>query len=546
MMDFSKYTSEVQQLVGQLTAAQSSSDPSVLRYSTALVKAARKEGDSALLGYAYYELAQACFFYNHYDNFRKNLLKGMKYQQSTNDNGLLAGSYNMLAIDAMNKGYTDLGLDFFLKALSLCDAKRNLYRAGIIHMNIAQVYIRLKMDSTALKHLRQSIRGIKSRPDYPFYRNNLISAYCTAGECYLDMNKPAQAHRCMDRVLEFMASDQINTMDNLLITSFHCFQAKLYHQDQDYAKRDQSLLELVESLERATGIADVFDDIYELGDFMLQIGRTELALRMIQRIQASGEYSEIVSLKFRLASFRAQYYQQVNDKNGLYAALSDYYELSKEMESGRIQSYQYSAEIQTAMEEMRRRQMAILEENVQLTHQVETDVLTRLPNRYALNRFSDAAFERAYKNGSTLAVCILDVDHFKEFNDTYGHLEGDKCLRAIAEKLAAMSGEHVFCARYGGDEFVVIYEGMTDEKVLSQAEQLRTAVLDMRVPHRNSPVAPYVTITQGVRNSIPLKENRLWDYLFAADNALYHVKNTKKGGILLIHKTEVADSMFSN
>jgi diguanylate cyclase (GGDEF)-like protein len=545
-MDFSKYSTEIQQIVEQLKAADASRDPAVLQHCATLVKAAQKTADPALLGYAYYHLAQASFFYNHYENFRKNLLRGMKYQQSVCDHDLLANSYNMLAIDAMNKGYTDLGLDFFLKALSFCDSKQSNYRAGVIHMNIAQVYIRLKMESTALQHLRQGIREIKRQPEHPFYRSNLIFAYCTAGECYLEMSKPAQAHKCMDRVLAYMASGEVNKADNLLTIPFHCFQAKLYHFDRDYQKRDESLVELVESLERTPSIADVFDDIFDLGSFILQIGRTELAHRMIQRLQASKEVAGIVSLKFRLADFRTQYYQQTTDRDGLYAALLDYYELSREMESDRIQSYQYSAEIQTAMEELRRKQMTILEENVQLTQQVETDALTELPNRYALNRFSDAAFERAYKNSSTLAVCILDVDHFKEYNDTYGHLEGDKCLHAIADRLSDMSGNSIFCARYGGDEFVVIYEGMTDEEVLAQAEQLRTSILEMKIPHSSSPVAPYVTISQGIRNSVPVKENRLWDFLFAADNALYHVKGTNKGGILLIHKTQVAESMFSN
>lgn len=163
-----------------------------------------------------------------------------------------------------------------------------------------------------------------------------------------------------------------------------------------------------------------------------------------------------------------------------------------------------------------------------------------------MNRFSDAAFERAFKNGSTLAVCILDVDCFKEYNDTYGHLAGDQCLHMIAERLSEMSGGKIFCARYGGDEFVAICESMTDEEVLLKAEALRASVLGMQIPHCKSSVAPYVTISQGFRNSIPVEENRLWDYLFAADNALYHVKDTQKGSILLIHKTEVSESMFSN
>lgn len=545
-MDFSNYEKEIQQLAADLLAAHNRNDPATLRYSALLVEAAQKTADSALLGFAYYYLAEASFFFNHYENFKKNLLKGMKYQQVSDSTDLLANSYNMLAIDAMNEGYTDLGLDFFLKALSLCDLRHDEYRSGVIHMNIAQVYIRLKMESTAIQYLRKCTREIQKYPERPFYYNNLISAYCTEGECYLKMGKPKQAHKCMDQVLEYMKSVRITVTDNLLIIPFHRFQIRLYDYENDYARRDQSLVKLVESLERAEGIADVFDDIYDLGSFVLEIGRPELAWRMIQRIRTSVESSGIVNLKFRLASLCVQYYQQTNDQEDLYKSALEYYELSKEMENGHIQSYQYFAEIQTSMEKMRRRQIEILEENVQLTHEAETDPLTKLPNRYALNRFSDAAFERAFRNGSTLAVCILDVDCFKEYNDTYGHLAGDQCLRMIAERLSEMSGDKIFCARYGGDEFVVICEGMTDGEVLLKTEALRVSVLGMQIPHCKSSVAPYVTISQGIRNSVPVKKNRLWDYLFAADNALYHVKNTQKGSILLIHKTEVSEGMFSN
>lgn len=545
-MDFSCYNKEIQELAEKVLDSHRRNDPMVLRYSTMLVKASQKQADPRLLGFAYYYFAEASFFFNHYENFRKNLLKGIKFQQLSGATDLLTGSYNMLAIDAMNKGYTDLGLDFFLKALSLCDLRHDEYRAGVIHMNLAQVYIRLKMESTAMQHLRQSIRLMKRHPDRAFYYNNLVSAYCTEGDCYVRMNKPEQAHKCMDLVLEYMSSDSLLKSDNLVIVPFHCFQIRLYHYEKRYQERDESLLALVESLEQAEGIADVFDDVYALGSFMLEIGRTELALRLMQRIEAGVGTSGIINLKFRLAAFQVQYYQQVNDREGLARSTLEYYELSKAMESGRIQSYQYSVEIQTTMEEMRRKQIAILEENVELTRQVETDSLTGLPNRYALNRFSDAAFERAFKNGSTLAVCILDVDHFKEYNDTYGHLAGDHCLHLIANQLTAMHTDKIFCARYGGDEFVVIYEGMTDDEVLAYAEQLRAGILGLKIPHCKSSVAPYVTVSQGIRNSVPVNENRLWDYLFAADNALYHMKNTQKGGLLLIHKTKVAESMFSN
>lgn len=544
-MDLSKYDGEIRSLARGVLDARSRNDPCGIKLCEKLLSAAQASGDAALLGFAYYYYAEACFLFNRYEKFRANLLKGMKYQQAVSANDLMARSYNMLAIDAMNQGSTDLGLDYFLKALGMCELCCDNYQAGVIHMNIAQVYIRLRSYDTAIKHLRRSVQLIRKHPSQPLCLYNLVSAYCTQGECYLAMHKPDRAHDCMERVNKITDSGKLSPADNLRLIPVHCFEIKLSHYDKDYASRDRSLVNLVESLEKTEVVADSFDDVYDLGAFMLDIGRSDLALRMIQRVRPCIEASGILNLRFKLAAFCVQYYKQVRDRDGLFSASLEYYELSQAMENSRIQSYQYSVEIHTAMDELRRKQLSILEENVRLTHQAETDPLTALPNRYALNRHSEAAFERAYRNKTPLAVCIIDIDHFKEFNDTYGHQAGDTCLASIAAKLADIADGRTFCARYGGDEFVVIYEGMTDDEVNEKAEQLRSAVSSLQIPHSRNSVAPYVTISQGIRNSVPVEDNRLWDYLFAADNALYHIKGTQKGGILLIHKTKLADSTFN-
>ena len=173
-MDLTKYDNEIRALADRLMAARSVSDPAWLRYGAALVTAARQAGDSKLLGFAYYYLAEACFLFNRYELFRKNLLKGMRCQQETGDGALLARSYNMLAIDAMNQGSTDLGLDFLLKALSFAEACGDRYQQGVIHTNIAQVYIRLRQDRTALRHVFWTV---------PFRRNDPTASRVGAKLC---------------------------------------------------------------------------------------------------------------------------------------------------------------------------------------------------------------------------------------------------------------------------------------------------------------------------------------------------------------------------
>lgn len=545
-MDFTNYDSEIQKLVADMMAARGRNDPTGLRCSTALVKRASELGDHSLLGFAYYYMAEASFLFGHYGKFRRSLVCGMKYQQELMQEELLSRSYNMLAIDAMNSGSTDLGLGYFLRALSLSEKCGDRYQTGVIRMNIGMVYMRLNMERTAIVHLRQSVSLIKACPDEHFCAFNMLTAVCAQGECYLRLGKTEKACRAMERAQGILASGRIIRSDNISLAPLHCLQAKVYHSQGDSKKRDDSLDRLVASLERSPVVTDIFDDIYDLCSFMLDIGKAEQAKRVIDHIKPIIEKSGVLDLRFRLSSLYVRYCRVCADDAALCAAQAEYYDFSVRMESERIRAYQHSVQIQTGMEELQKRQLAILEENVRLTRQAQSDPLTGLPNRYALNAASEAAFERAYKNRSTLAVCILDIDHFKEYNDTHGHQAGDECLLRVAEALRCVCDDGGgFCARYGGDEFVVLYEGLADDEVAARAELLREAVCAMQIPHGSSSVAPYVTVSQGIRNSVPIDENRLWDYLYAADNALYHIKKTQKGGVLLIHNAKISPSAFT-
>ena len=133
---------------------------------------------------------------------------------------------------------------------------------------------------------------------------------------------------------------------------------------------------------------------------------------------------------------------------------------------------------------------------------------------------------------------ILDVDNFKEFNDEYGHQVGDMCLKHISGVIRHMADKHkgINAFRYGGDEFVIIYEGMRDDNILEFARDLRAKVAILPEDIKSCIGQKSLSISQGIRNSVPQETSKLWDYMYAADNALYDVKNTKKGEIALLHR----------
>lgn len=134
-----------------------------------------------------------------------------------------------------------------------------------------------------------------------------------------------------------------------------------------------------------------------------------------------------------------------------------------------------------------------------------------------------------------LSLVLIDIDHFKQYNDTYGHIEGDTCLRKIAKTIDnTVIIEGSLVGRYGGEEFLVILPRTDKEEASSIAEDIKRNIDVLQIPHSNSDIAPIVTLSMGISTLYadnPLKNT--YDTLHEADEALYKVKRTSKNGIKL-------------
>ncbi len=170
-----------------------------------------------------------------------------------------------------------------------------------------------------------------------------------------------------------------------------------------------------------------------------------------------------------------------------------------------------------------------LRENEMLRVKSETDQLTGLMNRFGLNRCAEEAFERCYREQKPIAIGIMDIDFFKPYNDHYGHIAGDKCIIRIAEILKEMEKQSgVKCARFGGDEFILVCEGRSEKEVEMLAGELRERVQAADMPHEFSDVAEKVTLSQGYSVGVPTPHQKLSNYVHVADGALYEAKESGK------------------
>jgi diguanylate cyclase (GGDEF)-like protein len=160
-----------------------------------------------------------------------------------------------------------------------------------------------------------------------------------------------------------------------------------------------------------------------------------------------------------------------------------------------------------------------------LESMVWLDGLTGIPNRRRFDEALEEEWRRAKRAGSPLSLIMADVDHFKSFNDCYGHSAGDACLRQIAGVLAsAVTRGGDMVARYGGEEFVLLVPNTNLAGARVLAEQLCTAVQDQRIPHDYSATAHWVTISTGYASAMPGNEAGTAALVDEADAMLYNAK----------------------
>ena len=170
---------------------------------------------------------------------------------------------------------------------------------------------------------------------------------------------------------------------------------------------------------------------------------------------------------------------------------------------------------------------ALEEANRKLQCLVDVDGLTMIPNRRAFDHRLGIEWRRAQRGGKSLSILMVDVDDFKLFNDTYGHLAGDDCLKKIAAAISnALCRAGDFVARFGGEEFAVVLPNTSAEQVGTVAERCLQAVRDLNIPHQGARGGAIVTLSMGGATWSGEPDIDLTGLLWRADTALYGAKDS--------------------
>lgn len=181
---------------------------------------------------------------------------------------------------------------------------------------------------------------------------------------------------------------------------------------------------------------------------------------------------------------------------------------------------------------LRESQRQLLETNIQLQRLTNVDGLTGLNNRRYFDEYLDIEWRRAAREGDPLSLLMVDIDAFKLYNDTYGHLAGDETLKSVAKALQVGCERPAdIAARFGGEEFVVVLPGTSVVAAAALGEKLRMAVEKLGIPHSSSPTAVHVTVSIGAASIQPLQHTSALALIDAADKALYTAKHAGRNRV---------------
>ncbi|MBQ9058210.1 MAG: GGDEF domain-containing protein, partial [Atopobiaceae bacterium] len=463
-MDTSTYGTEIDQLIAEMNQYLDAYDARVFGVLEKLESAALPRKDHGLLGLIYHNFAGAHYDHNNHDQVFVYIEKALSELLRSDNRELIARTYNLFAIEAQRFGSLSTAYYYYDFAYTfLHDTHAPLLRA-IIRSNTGDLLNDLGNPKEACNFIREALELLDSMQDEDTAISRLFTASNLASKCVHagDIEEAKEIQRQIDEQIDQNDIEVDSIARSWIMLSKACIAAA----DQDDVQTQACVSKIIDEIVCNQLFPFYIKDVCQYIQLLIHERYWKLAGQLIEAVEhnmpaGTPEHTEMI-----LSEMKIQYFGAIGEKDKLLKSYSRRFDLIGEQQVTQNKVNQSSIRLMKLLSNMRNEIKEQEQENERLQVIAETDALVQLPNRRALNRYIDEAFERATAQGHSFGVGIVDIDKFKHYNDEYGHLEGDECLRKVSHALDAIAKKHkLFLARYGGDEFMFVYEGLSQEDV---------------------------------------------------------------------------------
>lgn len=534
-MSTKKYDDKVQQWI-DLVHENINKDPEqTLVFCNEIIRYGLQEEDPYLLGYGYFYCGEVYYCLNDGDLFFESVTKALGYLVFAQEWELMAKCYNFLGIMAFNSGNIPVALEYYSNGIRICDI-HELHRFKIIlQINIGAVHIECQRYEDALSYMDVAYHALMSRKNDPSFHNYMLCIFENAEKCLIAQGD----YERIEKIREVIRKEHWEFFNDVDKISISFVEAVYLDKCRQLEERDRIIQWIDENISDSIPVLDLMDDIYMYCRMLIECQKQKDFLHIITLLDPVVESLNVTRIQQKLISLKMQFYRWNKQRAEYLECASTFYELSELMEMEQCKMNNNVIALRRSLERSDRVRRKVEMQNQILLEKSQTDALTNLGNRFQFNDYSETAFTKAIQDKSSFAIEILDVDYFKEYNDNYGHQKGDACLVSIARVLREMQRKcNAFCARYGGDEFILIYRNITQEQLKQNAITLREKVMELGIAHKYAKNSSIVTISQGICWGMPDSSSRLWDYLHSADDMLYRVKKASRNNYCICDITD--------
>lgn len=506
----------------------------VIKICRQLISQGKKEKDDAACAYGEYYLAEARYrlgFLN--EETVKKAIRIMQLARRANLPEIECRCYNLLGVSLLNQGDVVAAAEYYQKGLAIARKYRYTALCRVFVNNMGDLYLRINDYPKALACLKKSyqqsiakVQRLKTTRNSTTHIYNLNVSVLNIAEVYYLMKDYEES---LHYIGLMRAEESLNGkfFYSSMMNALYAMNYGRLGRVEECKKYTQKVIEDAragyEKIESVSNYLEVCRMLLDRKDY--DSAKTLLCLirGLVEERAYAGLWCEYYEVLIQ--------YQNVCAKEQLLTSYEAYFKYKKQQEHSMALQQQRAMKTRQVLNDAVRQQEQMELRNIQLKNISEHDALTGLYNRYALNRECEKWICEARNSKTTIGIIVLDVDCFKQYNDAYGHLAGDKCLKSVSEALREAVKQDEMLVRYGGDEFFVLVRNKTDEEMVECAQNIKLSVGRKKIVHEASFVSDYVTVSQGVANGILEEEQSFFDVVHFADNALYRAKEFKRGSI---------------
>lgn len=487
-------------------------------------------GSQKLAGLGLYYLAEYYWQNDQYENTMQCLTESVGYLKNSQMYELLARTYNMMGAVSDRKNNRMVALSSYYNCLQYAEKYHFYYIQGMAESNIAYTLVRMRLREEAVLHYRIALECYK-KADKTYYLNcNRINCMIECGCCLMYQQQSGEALQLWDEIQKLLKEEPDSYYSTITVEMYRIPCEVLKGRVEEAGNLAKHLLRQLYEPEFFEEIKDNLVILAGILALMPDVQLLEHLIRIIDEKHVEDHYNIFLDLY----PFKSELLKKKGQTQEYIEYTRQYFEIYEKYQQENREALVNVMELQDRLKNVTMDGTNMRASNQELESLAMHDELTGLANRTFLHEYLTSCFEHAYGEKEVIGVELMDIDFFKEYNDFYGHLEGDHCLKAIAGVLRKQQiPGKVFCARYGGDEFMILYTGMTQEKIRRVSEDILREVRKLKIPHERNNCGKYVSVSQGVFARVPVGNNREWDFTSRADDLLYRAKNSGRDGICM-------------